>query len=265
MENRPFEALINRFVGLEQIHGLYQEAQDELERHIATPICMANCGRCCKDNTILVWGIEVEYIASHLLGQGPLLDQVLDACEEWLRAKNGPIYSPKALQRNLPKLLERARQIYTGRCPLVDRENKCLIHMARPLVCRSYGVTTYPQGCPRPMGLGEAGTQRAYNRGMGEKITALFNEFLVEISEDKPLTAVGFLPAMLMQRLRAARFAGLVDSGTVDPVKLIRNYVTSPAILAEQQVFDLAMSGDKALQEVEKTGINTGPWSFVLN
>ena len=255
---RPFEALISRLSALDLIQGLYQQALDELELRIGAPICVADCGKCCEHNTVMVWGIEVESIATHLLGLGQLLDVVMDRCEDWLMARNGRTYSPQALRGNIPKLLEEARAVYTSRCPLLEG-TKCLIHMARPLACRAYGVTSYPVGCNRPLGLGETPDTRAVNTGMGPVITEAFNQVLRESAEDDFFTRVGFLPTLLMARLRADRYTSLVDSGRVNPIKLVKNYVHSPAILTQQQTVDFTLAGDKALQEIEKRGIPTGP------
>lgn len=99
---------------------------------------------------------------------------------------------------------------------------------------------------------------------MAIPIMEAVNAFLIDCS-DKPYdTSVGFLPMMLMSRLRASTFAGLVDSGKVDPVKLIKNQVHSLAALVESQFQTFEMAGDKALQEVEKKGIKTGPINLII-
>lgn len=256
--NKPFEELITRMNRLEMLHSLFDQAEKELVDHIGIPICMANCGKCCEHNTVMAWGIEVELIASHLLGDAVLLETVMDRCEEWLREQVGPIYTVKQLKESPVRLMSRVHQIITGRCPLLDK-TKCLIHPVRPVTCRAFGVTTYPRDCKRPTGYGETDTVRAYNRGMAQPITDAFNRFLIECS-DKPYdVSVGFLPTLLMSRLRSKRFAGLVDAGKVDPVKLVRQHIASPSVLVESQLSNLELAGEKALQEVEKTGIHTGP------
>lgn len=264
MENHPFRSLIQRLSKLDKIHGLYQKAEDEVEAHIGMPICMSKCGLCCQSNSPMVWGIEVEAIASHLLGQVDLLNTVMDRCEHWLRSNNGT-HSPAYYQQNTGKLMERARELYTGRCVLLGEDKRCLIHPARPLACRAYGVTSYPADCPRPYGLGESASSRAYNSGMAPMIKEAVNQLLKECASDSFAATVGFLPTLLMMRLRSQQFVSLVDSGRVDPVKLVKNYLHSPAIIMQEQLTDFSLAGDEALQEVERTGINTGPITVVVN
>jgi hypothetical protein len=106
--------------------------------------------------------------------------------------------------------------------------------------------------------------RRAYNTGMAAPIQQAFNDFLVECSGVQNDVAVGFLPTLLMSRLRSQRFTGLVDSGQIDPVKLVKNLVHSPSILVESQFTDLTLAGDTALQEIEKKGIPTGPLTVLI-
>ncbi|MDD5510688.1 MAG: YkgJ family cysteine cluster protein [Dehalococcoidales bacterium] len=261
--NKPFEELLKRLSALESIHGLFDTAEKEVVEHIGLPICMENCGKCCENNVVMAWGIEVEDIATYLISDDKLLNKVMDRCEAWMKESTGPVFTVKQLLRDQTRLMKRAREIFTGRCPLMEG-TRCLIHPVRPVACRSFGVTTYPRGCKRPPGFGETIDRRAYNQGMAIPIMEAVNAFLVDCS-DKPYdTSVGFLPMMLMSRLRAREFAGLVDSGKVDPVKLVKNQVHSLAALVESQFNTFEMAGDKALQKVEEKAIKTGPLTFVI-
>lgn len=260
---RPFEGLVKRFAKLEGIYGLYEQAEQELVGVIGVPVCMANCGKCCEHNTVLPWGIEVEHIASYLLAEPVLMKKVLDRCEEWLRYNDGPVPSVKKLRSNPKSLMERVHRLTAGPCPLLENHS-CLIYKVRPAACQAFGVTTYPRNCPRPVGYGETIETRAYNRGMGLAISEAMDSLLLEAAGDANDVTVGFLPTLIMSRLKAREFAGLVDSGKVDPIKLVRNFVSSPSILSEAQLTDLSLAGDKALQGVEKKGILTGPLSFKI-
>jgi len=226
---------------------------------------MPNCGKCCEQNTVLVWGMEVEYIASFVLGNHRRLKEVIDRSEEWLRTRSGPILSPKQRLADPKKTMERIRATYGMRCPYLLEDHSCLIHHERPIACRSYGVTHFPYNCLRPYGKGESGSVRAYNSGVGMVIKQSLTELLVSAAVGDPkLAEVGFLPTLVLSRLAAPRFAGLVDSGMVDPSKLIRNHVTSPALIFQDQLPTFTLAGDEALQEVEKTGIPTGPLTLVI-
>lgn len=266
MERQPFDAVIARQVELMEIHAICQQAQDELEAHIGRSICMPNCGKCCLHNTPMVWGFEVEFMVSSLLGDNQKLDNILDRCEGWLLYNDGKIRSPNYYRQNPGKIIERSHDIITSPCPMMDEITlQCLIHAYRPLVCRAFGVTTYPRNCPRPPGLGESDVVRSYNQGLGEKINAALHKLLVGYAKESSFAiTVGFLPTLLVSRLRANWFAGLVDSGRVDPVKLVRNYIASPAALIESQFTEFNLAGDKALQEVESSGIHTGPVMAVV-
>lgn len=249
---------------LEVIHRGFQDAQNELEAHLGIPICMANCGQCCTHNTVLAWGIEVEYISTWLLGNRPLLKEVIDRCDDWLRNNNGPVKSAKWYLKNPERITDDARAIYNARCPFITDDLRCLIHQHRPIVCRAFGVTTYPNSCSRPTGIGESLNMRAYNSGMGVSIRQSMEELLASaLKEDRELAVVGFLPTLIMSRLAAGRFTGLVDSGKVSPVKLVRNYGSSMALIFEDQIPNISMVGDKALLLIEAKGIPTDPLTII--
>ena len=147
----------------------------------------------------------------------------------------------------------------TMRCPMLEGTS-CIIHDMRPVVCRAYGVTTYAVDCTRPLGKNETPTKRAANTGMQKPIRDLLNNMLVEFAkEDRFAVTTGYLPTLLLSRLSASKFAGLVDEGKVHPMKIVRGYITSPAIIGQYQIADFTLAGDEALQEVERNGINTGP------
>ena len=256
MIDRPFGELLRRLTVLEALHGLYQQAEGELTRHIGVPICMDKCGKCCQHNTVMVWGIEVERIASCLVGQRNVLNEVMERCERWLLHDNGVVPSPTQLAKNPLKVIQAGNELVKKLCPLLQDDMKCLIHVCRPLACRAYGVTTYPVDCPRPPGFGEDPSRKAYNRGMGERVKVAFHELMKDFGEnDRQSATVGFLPTLLMAKLRADRFAGLVDSGMVHPVKLSRGFMASPTILWESQKADMTLAGQESLDEVVKKGI----------
>jgi Fe-S-cluster containining protein len=261
--NKPFETLINRFAKLEVLHGFFDQAEKEVTDTIGVPICMANCGKCCEHNVVMAWGIEVESIASYLIADDPLLKKVMDRCEGWLTEAVGPVYTVNQLKADIHRLIGKTHQLITGRCPLLDG-TQCLIHPVRPVTCRAFGVTTYPRGCNRPPGYGETEDRKAINGGMAGPIVEAVNQFLVECSDNNYDVSVGLLPTMLMSRLRSRKFTGLVDSGKIDPIKLVKHHMTSLSVLVESQFADFTMAGDKALQEVEKKGIPTGPLTYVI-
>jgi Fe-S-cluster containining protein len=261
--SRPFEALIKRLNDLDLLYSAFDHAEKEVVATIGVPICVENCGKCCEHNVVMAWGIEVENAASYLLGNEKLLKTVLDRCEAWLKENTGRVFTTTQLLRDKSRLMQKTHEIITGRCPLLDG-TRCLIHPVRPAACRSFGVTTYPRGCNRPPGIGETVDRRAYNKGMALPIMEATNEFLIDCSDNPHDVSVGFLPTMLMSRLRAREFTGLVDSGKIDPVKLVKQNVTTLSVLVESQFSDFSLAGDKALQEVEKKGINTGPIKLIV-
>ena len=259
---RPHEGLIRRLNGLEYLHGVFDSAQAELETALGVPICVPNCGACCQHNTPMVWGYEVEYIAAYLLGQGEQATKdALDRCEDWLLERHGhPVLPARQLAHNTAKIIEMARTFSTSQCPMLTADRRCSVHGERPMACRAFGVTTYPRGCPRPMGQGEHGDTRAINRGMGAAVKTALTEFLERIAaEDTFAATVGYLPTLLMGKMRAERLAALVDSGRINPVKLSINLVHSPAILWEEQVATFELAGQQALDNMVKTSIPTGP------
>lgn len=254
--NKPFSSLLARLATVDELKQLYSDAQDELEGHLGVPICVANCGICCEHNVPMVWGFEVEAIASYILGQGEkFTKEILDRCEDWLLDNNSG-FTVKYLLDHPQKMLEEVHKVNIGTCPLLTSDRKCSVWLQRPVACQAYGVTTYPTGCPRPLGKGEYGNIRAFNQGLGTKINETLNKILQFVSNDDLFAStVGYLPTMLMAKMRAVEFSGLVSSGKVNPVKLATNQVTSPAIITEEQRSKFKLAGDKALDEIISGGI----------
>ena len=255
---QPFSSLLSRLATVEELHGIYADAQEALEAHLGVNICMPNCGACCEHNAVLVWGFEIEAITSYLLGKGEIYTkQVLDSCEEWLTNDHGlKTYPPKYFESHPKEMMAQVHTVSSTRCPMLTIDKKCSIYEQRPLACEAFGVTTYPRGCPRPLGLGEHDNVRAYNSVLGNKIGEVLNVFLTRVAnEDMLAVTVGYLPTLLFAKLRANDFANLVSSGKINPVKLATNVINSPALLYEQQRIDFSLAGDKALEDVVNAGV----------
>ncbi|MDP3379845.1 MAG: hypothetical protein Q8S53_15880, partial [Brevundimonas sp.] len=127
-------------MGLAKVYRAYDGAQILLEQEIGRPICV-QCGKCCRENTPIAWGVEAANAVSHLIGQGRLYP-MQRRIEGWLLERHSQctIYNPPKLdtvQNGLdPKLRDEVIALSRAQCPFY--EGGCLLHDSRPLVCRAW-------------------------------------------------------------------------------------------------------------------------------
>jgi len=162
------------------IGGAYQlieTIQKNLEKYIGCPVCVPDCGACCKINGVTINSAEAQYLVDWLGKQSPAVqDKVLGVCETWLRDKpevegkpvlvvdGGPgttLLKDEGKDRLLHEVMWLTHQ---SPCPVLDGAG-CLIHGGRPAVCRMFGVTRTTASediCIRPAGKGEEGNLRLH-------------------------------------------------------------------------------------------------------
>lgn len=227
--------MIKAFVELSALHQVFHAAQGHLEKKLGVPICIPTCGACCQVNVPGCMVIEGANIVSHLIGQGRLA-AVAQVAEDWLlaRHKEAGIYRgmPVGL---VPQDIKREELALTqSRCPfLAAQDLKCMIHDTRPLVCRAYGVTRDPEGCPRPMGRGEGLTSRAVVDST--EVRRLVESFKVYCQKQPAWTIRGFAPAIVYRAAYPDKFRALVDDNRVASAKVIGTAMDC-SLMWQQQV-----------------------------
>lgn len=231
--------LLTYYVGLEEVHKLLAMAQKRVEEDRGLPVCIEECrGLCCQHNSVVAWGVEAEWAASVILGVPGLLDEVLNRARAWLTEPGKWSYGRTL---NMAKWKALKPELFTAlstRCCFVSEEGRCLIHMARPMVCRTYGVTRMPgYECPRPKGRGEDDMTRTWFHPDTAEIPVrpAFDLLLSRVKEAR-FARQGFFALMLFERFRAKELAGLVDDGKVPLVKLHIGYGEGLAMLWQEQL-----------------------------
>lgn len=210
----------------ETLRRFYQEIDNAgryLEEIIGKPICISNCGKCCSANTIQSSTIEAMYAVSVLTGTGKL-DNVIKLCEGWLldHHKEAPSFEGMIEGKFIPsKIKDEFESISKLPCPFLGLDLKCMVHEARPLVCRTYGITRTGSGfCPRPPGKGETQSQFMYLQA-GELRTAI-DAFKRSIGEDHPeWTIYGLFPTLIYRAAKEKEFHRLVSDNRIASAKII--------------------------------------------
>lgn len=223
---------------LERIHRGYAQAAAEIEAAIGVPLCVPACGLCCEANSVLALGIESEYAASFLLGRPDLLNPVLDRCREWLTRPGQWTYGRKFTAELYQQLQPEWHMALQSACPFMLEDKRCMVHLARPMVCRAFGVTRMAhRECSRPLGAGEDSDTRAiWKDSAALPLHRWTKELRHAVRHNPMLCREGFLAAMLFQHFRAEELAGLLDDGKVPLIKLTFGWGGTHALLWQEQL-----------------------------
>ena len=231
---------------LELLYCAFDLAEKDLTNYIGVPICMEHCGRCCQVTSPDVWEIEARFLVSSMLGMNGSLGQIKSACEGWLLERN-PELKTYGLTGQLSNEQWAKMQpevdflLQNYPCPFLAEDKRCLIHFARPVVCRCYGVTRMASRiCPRPLGKIESEDIRAHiapDSPVGKKLRAMLWEVL------KSADSIGwawtyFLPTILYMILEPAKFNAYVADGRIATAKILR-LRTNTAILFQDQLNEI--------------------------
>jgi Fe-S-cluster containining protein len=223
---------------LRQTYDLIGELQHEVEKYIGVPIC-AGCGNCCKENNVSMNSIEAQYLAEWLKLQDPaFLKTILDRCEKWLTSpveyKHKPVFMTRAgLGTTLLKdegidrvLHEVSFLCHVSPCPMMDN-NQCLIHPARPTVCRTFGVTRVSPAfplCGRKVGKNETNEMRQstnLNHPKAQKAKANLEYLKALVAEDpNRVSNTLFIPTYILLLLAPERLYNLLFEGEIVTAKL---------------------------------------------
>lgn len=224
---------------LMQLHKFYKGfagAEKCLEETIGRSICIAGCGKCCEHNTVQCMTIEAINAVSILTGQGKLT-QAVSIAEGWLldHHKQAPTYEGMVEGRLLPAGIHAEFIALAGLpCPFLAENKECLIHDARPISCRAYGITRTGKGfCPRPTGKGETVTNLMYIQAPG--LRQDIEKFKTRYTRSHPeWTIFGLLPTLIFRAAKEKEFRKLVKDNRIASAKLVGSQVDMTLIWQPQ-------------------------------
>lgn len=230
--------LLQAYSELEKIHRAFDGAALELMTARAAPLCVEKCGKCCY--CVHAWGVEGQYVLSVIAGNGSLT-RIMGCCEAWLLDRHSGVTTYGLKPGRVPqgewqnKLGDEVAALMRSPCPLLDSDKRCTIYDSRPITCLAYGTTRMAgRECPRPLGVGESETVRAYYSGPGSM--ALRNRVTRLIAGLRTQWASSwFLPTLLYSMGKPGNFKALIEDSKIASVKLLVGGV-SPDIIWQEQL-----------------------------
>jgi len=223
---------------LEATYRAFNAAERELASALGVPICKAGCGKCCESTVPMVTPVEAGMMYSWLLGQDPLtLQRILNISDGWIleREHRLVIYdlpSTFLSQEQWDKLRPEVNIIlHTMPCPFLTAEKACLVHEARPLMCRAYGVTHVPNPwCPRPLSRIESPGAHAHIGDTSATAGKLRRMVSIALSEKQ---GVRFLPTALLSLFKPEKLQSY--DGHVANAKIV-TMSENPTIIFQTQL-----------------------------
>lgn len=207
------------YIGLETVHKGFEEAAQQLSKHLGVPLCVESCGLCCI-NVPVAYELEVAYAYSSLLGKG--FDEALSRAEGWLLDRsNLTIYEGVPVGIITGRLREDYDALHATQCPFLDRDKRCIVYEARPLPCRAYGVSRMPApNCKRPLGKREDDRARAIFGGNGaQQLRKMLDMLLENIPEIWKINS--FFPTMLFRQAKPDKFQQMIENNLIASAKLV--------------------------------------------
>jgi len=229
---------LRAYQALRNCHRAWDLAAEVLRKALGVPLCVESCGLCCDFNVPVALEVEADYAISILLGRPKAeQDAIVSTIEGWLTEFDpargltlavGHPAEPDEVQRL-------AWAVQQTRCPLLSADKQCLLHEARPMSCRAFGVTmpTIP-GCrrPKPVGAPEGATGYWLEGGEVEQQLAGYVNALAAAAKPR----CGFFPTLIFSRLREARFRELWEQEAMPLGKIVTGVTRVPWRLFANQV-----------------------------
>lgn len=206
-------ALQESFEALEGLYRVLDHAKDEIEATTGLPTCVENCGRCCQAHVPAVTAIESEYVIS-VLGVKKDFRKVVDASLNWMEEQ---------VPHQAEGYKEQVDEVMNTRCPFLDEHNGCIIHEARPMICRAYSITALPdEWCQRPLSPIETLKQRVLlgKDTEGGRLVRMLQDLVLQRAKKADKRESSFLPFYIAKEMAAKEVLDLVDEGHVDPAKM---------------------------------------------
>lgn len=229
---------IREWIYLREIHKLFDDTNDWLEKQLGVPICTPNCGICCSVNTVTIHTIEASLMLSSLVGMYP---NYVDAARAWLLDQHKGVTLYKGMPRGLitGKLREEWDTLTRQPCIFLTLDMRCANYTMRPLPCRAYGVTKMASAyCPRPIGAGESRDGRQYVRGERQRhIRQEVECFIKTVGGRNPDgVKMGLMPTMLFRQAREKEFRGLIEDNRIASAKLVGTSFSTQALWQEEPI-----------------------------
>ncbi len=215
--------MLKALIDLNGLHKSFTIAQGALGSHLQAPLCIPNCGRCCTVKTCMI--IEAINMVSTLTGLSRL-KAAIDCAENWLLEKTVAAADEVDLSyKGLPvgvvssDIKQEWEQVSQSRCPFLTSDLTCLIYECRPMLCMALGITREVKNCPRPLGVGETYSRRAFaNSGEIAQAVQRFKDYCDRKPEWK---IYGFAPTLLFRAAQPEKFRALVDDNRIPSAKII--------------------------------------------
>ena len=223
-------AMVEGFQLLEALHHELDAGQRELEQATGgRPICVSQCGKCCERTVPVATGIEVKYLLSQLPRFGA--KNVKERALGWLVQNHEGLGLHNKIRGRPYRSEERAqladdqRILSKAGCPFLAEDKSCTVHEARPLSCRSYGVTLAADAyCPRPLHPSETTERRmgvAPAGPRGKRIQAAKGRLLQHLKRSPPdLGASSWLPGLIARDLARQEVLSLQSEDRIADIKL---------------------------------------------
>ena len=249
-----------------KLHGIqkgFEGVATQLESIIKTPVCVPNCGKCCEINTPQWTALEAMNAVSVLMGNGKLTEALIRA-EDWLLdRKLAPSHEGMLAGCFVPpKIKAEHENLIHSICPMMNSEKQCLVHEARPLACRAYGVTvSVTDFCPRPCGSNELNHGHMYMKC--PELKADISLLWKQAKEIEPKFVIyGFVPTMLYRAAREARFYELVHDNKIASAKIIGTDLDTTLLWQEQaDALKAGVTGDLVAAGIYKSDIESIDYS----
>jgi len=221
--------MIEAFLELKEIHVAFDAAEAVLEEDIGHSICLPNCGKCCEHNVPVWTTIEAIHAVSTLTGMGKLT-RFTSLAEGWLLERHNfvTLYEGMPVGLASPRLRDEWIATTRSQCPFMQEDKRCGIYDARPLTCRSWGVTRDSAGeCPRPLGRGETITSRHYIPA--PKIREAVDLWRARCKAKNPAWIIsGLAPTVFYRAAKPEAFKTLIKDNRIASAKIIgTEYETS--------------------------------------
>ena len=157
------------------------------EAHPGCVTCKEGCSDCCHAlfDLSLVEAMYLNRAFEAAFAHGPERSDILTRASESdrrLTRLKRELFRAEKDGESPEAIMAQAAQARL-RCPLLDREDRCLLYEARPITCRLYGVPTAIAGRGHVCGFSAFEKGRAYPTVHLDKIQARLEELSREVAE----------------------------------------------------------------------------------
>lgn len=214
--------MLQAFLELRALQGLFDQATGVLERQLQAPVCVSKCGRCCQVNTPMASIIEGINLVSVDMMEVEKIRRLVQTAEGWLLEPHGnKIFQGVPVGHQSGSIMEDWYRTARMQCPYLDDKMECVLHKDRPLVCRAFGVfRDAVEICPRPLGKGE--TAERHGIIQSDQVRPLVKEFYESCKQRQPAWAIrSYLPTVIFRAASPKKFQEYIAGNKIASAKLI--------------------------------------------